>query len=184
MKQHQWKIPSVSLIPQRSSGVLALADKSEGLFLPLFYVVARVFCLVVFAALDLFPLFCLEALMQKKPKSYSAALMDQIPIKYLVTQAQGLQQELGGEMQRKVFLSLIIIIIHLFKEIPSRSSIIRMFKIGFCFPQKRPCETLKSDDVQYFTLLLSHFYVPSNLLAACSTFPFSTLRKTKLLVIM
>uniref|UniRef100_A0A672Z286 Integrator complex subunit 2 n=1 Tax=Sphaeramia orbicularis TaxID=375764 RepID=A0A672Z286_9TELE len=36
------------------------------------------------------------ALMQKKPKSYSAALMDQIPIKYLVTQAQGLQQELGG----------------------------------------------------------------------------------------
>lgn len=37
--------------------------------------------------------------MQKKPKSYSAALMDQIPIKYLVTQAQGLQQELGGEMR-------------------------------------------------------------------------------------
>uniref|UniRef100_A0A8C5GJI6 Integrator complex subunit 2 n=1 Tax=Gouania willdenowi TaxID=441366 RepID=A0A8C5GJI6_GOUWI len=36
------------------------------------------------------------ALMQRKPKSYSAALMDQIPIKYLVTQAQGLQQELGG----------------------------------------------------------------------------------------
>ncbi|MEQ2197594.1 hypothetical protein XENOCAPTIV_000758, partial [Xenoophorus captivus] len=32
----------------------------------------------------------------RKPKSYSAALMDQIPIKYLVTQAQGLQQELGG----------------------------------------------------------------------------------------
>lgn len=37
--------------------------------------------------------------MQKKPKSYSAALMDQIPIKYLVTQAQGLQQELGGEVK-------------------------------------------------------------------------------------
>ncbi|KAG8008224.1 Integrator complex subunit 2 [Nibea albiflora] len=36
------------------------------------------------------------ALMQRKPKSYSASLMDQIPIKYLVTQAQGLQQELGG----------------------------------------------------------------------------------------
>lgn len=36
------------------------------------------------------------AVMQRKPKSYSAALMDQIPIKYLVTQAQGLQQELGG----------------------------------------------------------------------------------------
>uniref|UniRef100_A0A7N9ANZ5 Integrator complex subunit 2 n=1 Tax=Mastacembelus armatus TaxID=205130 RepID=A0A7N9ANZ5_9TELE len=36
------------------------------------------------------------ALMQRKPKSYSAALMDQIPIKYLITQAQGLQQELGG----------------------------------------------------------------------------------------
>uniref|UniRef100_A0AAR2IYY9 Integrator complex subunit 2 n=1 Tax=Pygocentrus nattereri TaxID=42514 RepID=A0AAR2IYY9_PYGNA len=36
------------------------------------------------------------ALMQKKPKSYSAALMDQIPIKYLIHQAQGLQQELGG----------------------------------------------------------------------------------------
>lgn len=36
--------------------------------------------------------------MQRKPKSYSAALMDQIPIKYLVTQAQGLQQELGGEI--------------------------------------------------------------------------------------
>ncbi|KAF7205233.1 integrator complex subunit 2 isoform X2 [Nothobranchius furzeri] len=36
------------------------------------------------------------ALMKRKPKSYSAALMDQIPIKYLVTQAQGLQQELGG----------------------------------------------------------------------------------------
>lgn len=36
------------------------------------------------------------AVMQKKPKSYSAALMDQIPIKYLVTQAHGLQQELGG----------------------------------------------------------------------------------------
>ncbi|XP_072326031.1 integrator complex subunit 2 isoform X2 [Scyliorhinus torazame] len=33
---------------------------------------------------------------QKKPKSYSAALMDQIPIKYLIRQAQGLQQELGG----------------------------------------------------------------------------------------
>lgn len=36
------------------------------------------------------------AAMQRKPKSYSPALMDQIPIKYLVTQAQGLQQELGG----------------------------------------------------------------------------------------
>ncbi|KAM8835256.1 integrator complex subunit 2 isoform 2-T2 [Synchiropus picturatus] len=36
------------------------------------------------------------AMMQRKPKSYSPALMDQIPIKYLVTQAQGLQQELGG----------------------------------------------------------------------------------------
>ncbi|XP_062870310.1 integrator complex subunit 2 isoform X2 [Trichomycterus rosablanca] len=35
-------------------------------------------------------------LMQKKPKSYSAALMDQIPIKYLICQAQGLQKELGG----------------------------------------------------------------------------------------
>lgn len=35
--------------------------------------------------------------MQRKPKSYSATLMDQIPIKHLVTQAQGLQQELGGE---------------------------------------------------------------------------------------
>lgn len=35
------------------------------------------------------------ALMQKKPKSYSAALMDQIPIKHLIRQAQGLQQELG-----------------------------------------------------------------------------------------
>lgn len=64
-----------------------------------------------FAALDLFPLFCLSALMQKKPKSYSAALMDQIPIKYLVTQAQGLQQELGGEMCYKVFRNLIVIII-------------------------------------------------------------------------
>uniref|UniRef100_A0A8C3AF91 Integrator complex subunit 2 n=1 Tax=Cyclopterus lumpus TaxID=8103 RepID=A0A8C3AF91_CYCLU len=40
--------------------------------------------------------FFFKALMQRKPKSYSAALMDQIPIKYLVTQAQGLQQELGG----------------------------------------------------------------------------------------
>ncbi|XP_051972615.1 integrator complex subunit 2-like [Xyrauchen texanus] len=36
------------------------------------------------------------ALMQKKPKSYSPALMDQIPIKHLIHQAQGLQQELGG----------------------------------------------------------------------------------------
>ncbi|XP_041052827.1 integrator complex subunit 2 isoform X3 [Carcharodon carcharias] len=36
------------------------------------------------------------AAVQKKPKSYSAALMDQIPIKYLIRQAQGLQQELGG----------------------------------------------------------------------------------------
>ncbi|XP_074869941.1 integrator complex subunit 2 isoform X2 [Carettochelys insculpta] len=36
------------------------------------------------------------AAMQKKPKSYSSALMDQIPIKYLIRQAQGLQQELGG----------------------------------------------------------------------------------------
>ncbi|MCI4388170.1 hypothetical protein PGIGA_G00082510 [Pangasianodon gigas] len=35
-------------------------------------------------------------LMQKKPKSYSATLMDQIPIKYLICQAQGLHQELGG----------------------------------------------------------------------------------------
>lgn len=34
--------------------------------------------------------------MQRKPKSYSSALMDQIPIKYLIRQAQGLQQELGG----------------------------------------------------------------------------------------
>lgn len=49
--------------------------------------------------------------MQKKPKSYSAALMDQIPIKYLVTQAQGLQQELGGEMWYNVFINLIIIIV-------------------------------------------------------------------------
>lgn len=58
--------------------------------------------------------------MQKKPKSYSAALMDQIPIKYLVMQAQGLQQELGGEMWYKVFLNLIIIIIF-FKDICSRT---------------------------------------------------------------
>lgn len=36
------------------------------------------------------------AAMQKKPKSYSPLLMDQIPIKYLIRQAQGLQQELGG----------------------------------------------------------------------------------------
>ncbi|XP_030078084.1 integrator complex subunit 2 [Microcaecilia unicolor] len=36
------------------------------------------------------------AAMQRKPKSYSSALMDQIPIKYLIRQAQGLQQELGG----------------------------------------------------------------------------------------
>ncbi|XP_061461126.1 integrator complex subunit 2 isoform X2 [Rhineura floridana] len=36
------------------------------------------------------------AAMQRKPKSYSPALMDQIPIKYLIRQAQGLQQELGG----------------------------------------------------------------------------------------
>lgn len=36
--------------------------------------------------------------MQKKPKSYSATLMDQIPIKYLICQAQGLHQELGGKM--------------------------------------------------------------------------------------
>lgn len=43
--------------------------------------------------------------MQKKPKSYSAALMDQIPIKYLVTQAQGLQQELGGESHFWLFLT-------------------------------------------------------------------------------
>lgn len=35
--------------------------------------------------------------MQRKPKSYSSALMDQIPIKYLIRQAQGLQQELGGK---------------------------------------------------------------------------------------
>ncbi|KAM9456268.1 integrator complex subunit 2 [Clarias gariepinus] len=35
-------------------------------------------------------------LMQKKPKSYSATLMDQIPIKYLICQAQGLHKELGG----------------------------------------------------------------------------------------
>lgn len=55
--------------------------------------------------------------MQKKPKSYSAALMDQIPIKYLVTQAQGLQQELGGEMWYKVFRNLIIIITILYKDI-------------------------------------------------------------------
>lgn len=55
--------------------------------------------------------------MQKKPKSYSAALMDQIPIKYLVTQAQGLQQELGGEMWCKVFRNLIIIITILYKDI-------------------------------------------------------------------
>ncbi|XP_053310565.1 integrator complex subunit 2 isoform X2 [Spea bombifrons] len=33
---------------------------------------------------------------QRKPKSYSSALMDQIPIKYLIRQAHGLQQELGG----------------------------------------------------------------------------------------
>uniref|UniRef100_A0A8D0CEV5 Integrator complex subunit 2 n=1 Tax=Scleropages formosus TaxID=113540 RepID=A0A8D0CEV5_SCLFO len=37
-----------------------------------------------------------KTLMQKKPKSYSSTLMDQIPIKYLIRQAQGLQQELGG----------------------------------------------------------------------------------------
>ncbi|XP_039205926.1 integrator complex subunit 2 [Crotalus tigris] len=36
------------------------------------------------------------AAMQRKPKSYSPALMDQIPIKFLIRQAQGLQQELGG----------------------------------------------------------------------------------------
>lgn len=62
--------------------------------------------------------------MQKKPKSYSAALMDQIPIKYLVTQAQGLQQELGGEMRYKAFTNQIVIITILYKEICSRQSII------------------------------------------------------------
>ncbi|XP_063125463.1 integrator complex subunit 2 isoform X2 [Rattus norvegicus] len=36
------------------------------------------------------------ASMQRKPKSYSSSLMDQIPIKFLIRQAQGLQQELGG----------------------------------------------------------------------------------------
>uniref|UniRef100_A0A2K6LTI4 Integrator complex subunit 2 n=1 Tax=Rhinopithecus bieti TaxID=61621 RepID=A0A2K6LTI4_RHIBE len=38
----------------------------------------------------------LIAAMQRKPKSYSSSLMDQIPIKFLIRQAQGLQQELGG----------------------------------------------------------------------------------------
>lgn len=38
----------------------------------------------------------LTAAMQRKPKSYSSSLMDQIPIKFLIRQAQGLQQELGG----------------------------------------------------------------------------------------
>ncbi|RXN06890.1 integrator complex subunit 2 [Labeo rohita] len=37
-----------------------------------------------------------QGLAGKKPKSYSPALMDQIPIKHLIRQAQGLQQELGG----------------------------------------------------------------------------------------
>ncbi|XP_004707428.1 integrator complex subunit 2 [Echinops telfairi] len=36
------------------------------------------------------------AAMQRKPKSYSSSLMDQIPIKFLIRQAQGLQQEMGG----------------------------------------------------------------------------------------
>uniref|UniRef100_A0A8C6X598 Integrator complex subunit 2 n=1 Tax=Naja naja TaxID=35670 RepID=A0A8C6X598_NAJNA len=36
------------------------------------------------------------AAMQRKPKSYSPALMDQIPIKFLIRQAQGQQQELGA----------------------------------------------------------------------------------------
>uniref|UniRef100_A0A9L0REB8 Integrator complex subunit 2 n=1 Tax=Equus caballus TaxID=9796 RepID=A0A9L0REB8_HORSE len=36
------------------------------------------------------------AAMQRKPKSYSSSLMDQIPIKFLIRQAQGLQQELGA----------------------------------------------------------------------------------------
>lgn len=43
--------------------------------------------------------FSFSVLMQKKPKSYSATLMDQIPIKYLICQAQGLHQELGGKMR-------------------------------------------------------------------------------------
>lgn len=44
-----------------------------------------------------FPVLFPVAAMQRKPKSYSSALMDQIPIKYLIRQAQGLQQELGGK---------------------------------------------------------------------------------------
>lgn len=43
--------------------------------------------------------------------------MDQIPIKYLVTQAQGLQQELGGEMWYKVFTNRIILVIILYKDL-------------------------------------------------------------------
>lgn len=43
--------------------------------------------------------------MQRKPKSYSSALMDQIPIKYLIRQAQGLQQELGGMSSWELHIS-------------------------------------------------------------------------------
>lgn len=52
-------------------------------------------CSIATVTCGFFSCFFIAA-MQRKPKSYSSALMDQIPIKYLIRQAQGLQQELGG----------------------------------------------------------------------------------------
>jgi len=62
----------------------------------LFPFVLKVKIYVVSNVVSYISYFWLTAAMQRKPKSYSSSLMDQIPIKFLIRQAQGLQQELGG----------------------------------------------------------------------------------------
>ncbi|XP_033834212.1 integrator complex subunit 2 [Periophthalmus magnuspinnatus] len=80
---------------QNSAG---LADGSRGAGRPRYSITTQLLILYYILSYEENLLASTKQLaaMQRKPKSYSAALMDQIPIKYLVTQAQGLQQELGG----------------------------------------------------------------------------------------
>ncbi|KAJ0062010.1 hypothetical protein NL108_014917, partial [Boleophthalmus pectinirostris] len=80
---------------QNSAG---LADGSRGAGRPRYSITTQLLILYYILSYEENLLASTKQLaaMQRKPKSYSASLMDQIPIKYLVTQAQGLQQELGG----------------------------------------------------------------------------------------
>lgn len=94
----------------------------------------------------------LTAAMQRKPKSYSSSLMDQIPIKFLIRQAQGLQQELGG-----ICFACFLLLTFIVKKC---GTVYNVIKCNRCLMVKNP--TIQKWIPLYIPILLLAFTLPQN----------------------